>query len=128
MLLAAFALSLQHAPVPTPNVQREIVVIGNKMKAFRTSVRERNGKMVCQTRKSTGDKEIDAIGCTALAGCLTELRPRLDASADRRLPAVERKRLREAVEGDLGTCMITRRDAMIADLAERRWNARQGTN
>lgn len=121
-------LALQNASPHDAQVQSDIVVIGDKLKAFRTTVRSRNGKMYCQTKKSTGDKEIDAIGCTALAGCLTELRPRLDASADRKLAADERKRSRAAVEDDLGTCMITRRDMMIADLAERRWNARQGTN
>ena len=121
------AVALQAAPAPNAEIQSNIVVIGNKMKAFRTSVRDRGGKMVCQTKKSTGDKEIDAIGCTVLAGCLTEFRPRLDASVDRKLPSAERTRLRKAVEGDLGTCMITRRDTLIADLAERRWTARQGT-
>ncbi len=128
MTFIFLALALQAAPAPNPEIQRDIVVIGNKMKAFRTSVRERDGKMVCATKTSTGNGEIDAIGCNVLAGCLTEHRPRLDASTDRKRPAAERKRLREAVERDLLPCMMTRRDALIADLAERRWQARQGAN
>lgn len=124
-----FALALQPAePPPSVEVARDIVVIGNKLKDWRARVYEKRGKMLCDTRASSGDKAIDAIGCTAMATCLTELRPRLIASADRKRPATERKALNAAVAKDLGTCTTGRRDTLIADLAERRFQARQGTN
>ena len=123
------ALALQAAPAPLPNseVQRDIVVIGSKLKKFTTRVYSKDGKMFCQTKRSTGDREIDAIGCSAAATCMAELRPRIIASADRKLPAAERKRLNDLVGRDFYGCSMARRDAQIADLAERRWQARQGT-
>lgn len=124
-----FALALQPAePPPNVEVDRDIVVIGNKLKDWRARIYERRGKMLCQTRTSSGDKEIDAIGCTAMATCLTELRPRLIASVGRKRPATERKALNAAAAKEFGTCTMGRRDTLIADLAERRFQARQGMN
>ena len=122
------AAALQVPPATAPEVQREIVVIGSKLKNFRTRVWSKNGQMFCKTKKSTGDKDIDAIGCTSAATCMADLRPRLVASADRKLPAAERKRLANEVGRDWYTCTMAKREGMIAELAERRWQARQGTN
>ena len=126
-MLLALALQAAPAPPPNPEVQRDIVVIGAKLKNFTTRVYSKDGKMFCQTKRSTGDKEIDAIGCTAAATCMTELRPRIIASVDRKLPRAERKRLNDLAGRDFYACTMARRDALIADLAERRWQARQGT-
>lgn len=124
-----FALALQLAEhPPSVEVDRDIVVIGNKLKNWRARVYEKRGKMLCQTRASSGDKEIDTIGCTAMATCLTELRPRLIASVDRKRPATERKALNAGAAKEFGTCTMGRRDTLIAELAERRFQARQGTN
>lgn len=125
--LLALALQVAPASLPDLEVQRDIVVIGSKLKTWRARVRSKDGKMGCQTLTSTRDKDIDAIGCSAMAGCLTALRPRLIAAADRKLPAKTRKALNAAASRDLGACVMSRRDDMIADLAERRYQARQGS-
>lgn len=123
-LLAATLLSPVQAPAPQPTT--DVVVMGERMKNWRASVRERKGRMVCTTRTSTGDRELDAIGCNAMATCLTELKPRLNATLDKTLAAADRKSLRDAVDRDLFTCVTTNRDTAAAALAERRYQERQG--
>ncbi|HZF42866.1 MAG TPA: hypothetical protein VEZ48_05615 [Sphingomonadaceae bacterium] len=136
-MIVALLIAMERVPIGLPKqmaapapanaeVQREIVVIGSKLKTWRARVYEKRGKMLCDTGKSTGDKAIDAIGCTAMATCLTELKPRLMANLDRKLPAAERKSAKAVIDKDLGACVMSRRDAMTADLADRRWRARQG--
>ena len=127
MITLLLALTLQGTPGTTPEVQRDIVVIGNKLKRWSASVREQDGRMVCRTRRSSGDREIDAIGCSAMASCSTELRARTMQLADRQIPRAERKVLFKAVSRDLTKCVFSRRDTMIAELAERRFQVRQGT-
>lgn len=130
MVLTVFlALALQNAPAP-PNadIQREILVIGNKLKPWSARFRTRKGEFLCAIRKSTGDKEIDAIGCDSMATCLPQLRSRLAAGANKKVKGAERKAMTAAINRDFGTCVMSQRDARIADLAERRFQARQGTN
>ena len=129
MILAAFLLSaVQPAAAPAAEIQSDIVVLGGKLKKFKTRVWSEGETMRCRTVKSTGDAELDAIGCTSASTCMSEVRPRLVASADRKLPAAERKRLRNVVGQAWYDCTMARRDSLIADLAERRWQARQGVS
>ena len=128
LLLSAAAQAPAPPAAPSPQVQSDMVVLGGKLKKFRTRVWSKGETMHCTTLKSTGDKELDAIGCTSASTCMSDLRPRLVASADRKLPAAERKRLKNAVGQEWYDCTMARRDALIAELAERRWQARQGTN
>ncbi|WP_426266076.1 hypothetical protein [Sphingomonas sp. LHG3443-2] len=129
MILVAILLATTlQAAAPAPNLATagEVVVMGEKLKKWRASVRERKGKMVCTTKSSTGDQELDAIGCNAMATCLTQFKPRLNATLDRTLAAAERKSLRDAADRDLFTCVTTNRDTAAAALAERRYQERQG--
>ena len=123
-MLAAALLTTLQAPAMPPTA--DVVVMGEKLKHWRASVRERKGRMVCTTKTSTGDRELDAIGCNAMATCLTELKPRLNATLDKTLAAADRKSLRDAVDRDLFTCVTTNRDTAAAALAERRYQERQG--
>lgn len=123
-MLAAALLTTLQAPATPPAA--DVVVMGEKLKNWRASVRERKGRMVCTTRTSTGDRELDAIGCNAMATCLAELKPRLNATLDKTLAAADRKSLRDAVDRDLFTCVTTNRDTAAAALAERRYQERQG--
>lgn len=124
MMLGALFLAI-HGVQPPP-AAADVVVMGEKLKNWRASVRERKGRMVCTTKTSTGDRELDAVGCNAMATCLTQLKPRLNATLDKRLAAADRKSLRDAVDRDLFTCVTTNRDTAAAALAERRYQERQG--
>jgi hypothetical protein len=122
------ALALQSASVvpPAPLVQEEIVVIGQKLKTWRAQAKFRNGRSRCVTKASTGDKAVDAIGCTALVTCFTQLHPRLVDSADKRRSPAVRKEMNAAIARDMTTCVSAQRETLIAELAERRYQARRG--
>lgn len=128
MFVALLAMAaFQAVPAATASDSTaEAVVLGQKLQNWRASVRERKGRMVCTTKTSTGDRELDAIGCNAMATCLAELKPRLNATLDKTLSAADRKSLRDAVDRDLFTCVTTNRDTAAAALAERRYQERQG--
>lgn len=128
MLASVWLAASIQAVSPAPSAQRaaDVVVMGEKLKNWRASVRERKGTMVCSTKTSTGDRELDAIGCNAMATCLTQLKPRLNATLDKKLGAAERNSLRDAVDRDMFTCVTSHRDAGSAALADRRYQERQG--
>lgn len=123
MILAALLL----AQVPVPDRATEVTVIGQRLRNWRGTVRSQGGKVACQTQTSTGDKEIDAIGCTALTACSTPMESRLIALAkDKTLTRTARKTAQARINAELGRCMAKRHDAMIQALADRRYAARIG--
>ena len=122
--LLAFALAVQVAPTPAPaTVEEEVVVIGNKLKAWRARVRKVDGQMRCAVLKSTGDKEVDAIGCRAMATCLPSVEAQVIASADRKLSRAARQAARTQAERQLTPCVMGERSRLIEELAERRYQA-----
>jgi hypothetical protein len=122
-MLAALLL----AQVPVPDRATEVTVIGQRLRAWRGTVRSQGGKVACRTQRSTGDKEIDAIGCTALTACSTPMEGRLIALAqDKSLSPPARKTAQAKINAELGRCMAKRHDAMIQALADRRYAARIG--
>ncbi len=89
-LLVAGATPL--APVlPTPEVAQEIVVMGKKLKGWKGGVSKVGGRMVCKTRKSSGDKALDAIRCGAMLNCMKPLEPRIDTLMGSTLAPSEKK-------------------------------------
>ncbi|GAA4031977.1 hypothetical protein GCM10022281_09510 [Sphingomonas rosea] len=127
MVLAfvALAASMQVA-APAPGPASEVVVMGQKLKNWRASVRDRNGRVDCKVKVSSGDKEIDAVGCQAMTTCMAQMRPRLPSTIDKSLSAAEREANNQSLNRDLTACVKTNHDTGLAALAERRYQARQG--
>jgi hypothetical protein len=117
----------QAASASSPAVEQEITVIGRKLKTWRADYAVRGSQMACRTKKSTGDREIDAIGCQSFEQCVAKLRPRIDQSDRPDLAMAERKQMKVSIKRDLRTCVDARRDELIADLADRRFRARAGS-
>lgn len=128
MLIVLSLLSASQASLTTrpPDVEREIMVIGQRLRTWTARYAVRGSQMSCRTRRSTGDREIDAIGCVAFETCVGQLRPRIDESDRTDLERSARRRMKEAIRRDLRTCVNVRRDELIAELAERRFRARNG--
>ncbi|MFA9201742.1 MAG: hypothetical protein ACEQR8_11290 [Cypionkella sp.] len=116
----ALALAAAPAAGPAPAVAEEIVVIGERLKEWRGKWRTRSGAATCATTRSTGDREIDALGCAALVACVTPLIPRMQAIAELKLSKPERNRRMDAAAQDIGPCLAERRGDAIAALAARR--------
>ena len=123
MIAAALVL----AQVPVPDRATEVTVIGQRLRAWRGTVRSQGGKVACRTQASTGDREIDAIGCKALTACSTPMESRLIALAQNEaLAPAARKAAQASINDELARCMTKRHDAAIQALAERRYAARIG--
>jgi hypothetical protein len=124
LLVATLALAAIQ-PVTEPPAENEIVVVGNKLREWRGNWRLRKGVVSCKTKRSTGDKAIDAIGCDAMVQCFGPLAPRFAALEGGKLPKDELRRQTDALlqEAAIGVCLTAKREAGIAALvAARRSN------
>jgi hypothetical protein len=120
---AIFLLAAQPA-APAPPGGDSIVVIGERLKSWRGRVSPTGQAMRCVTERSTRDADIDRIGCDTMVTCITPMRGRIQEAADRRRPRAERQALEASYSRDLTACFTRERDRRIADLAERRYEAR----
>lgn len=124
-LLAAASAPL--APVsPTPEVAREIVVMGKKLKDWKGGVSKVGGRMVCKTSKSSGDRALDAIRCGAMLSCLKPLEPRIDALMGSTLSTGEKRKGFQKLLTGIEPCLETYADGAVARLAEDRVEDRGG--
>lgn len=129
MLIAAFALSAAQPaaePVSEPPVENEITVIANKLRDWHGSWRLRKGAVTCKTRRSTGDKAIDAIGCDAMVACFGPLAPRFAEIEASKASKEELSRRANALMAETGVydCLSTKREAGIAALVSARRSKR----
>ena len=105
---------------------KEIVVVGDRLKSWKGKFAVRGSRSTCKTTVSTGDAEIDAIGCQAMATCLPPMQTRIMASDAKGIEPDARKKIKEALGRELARCSQDRRDMLVAALVDRRFEARQG--
>lgn len=117
-MILALALAAS-VPVAEP----EITVIGRKLATWRGNWAVKRGQAQCRTRKSTGDREIDALGCAAMLLCVPKFQDQFQALADAKLPKVAFEAQAAPINKQLGGCLETERSAGIAALADRRAGA-----
>ena len=121
MSLLAALLILADAPVAMPaETASEIVVIGERLKEWRGTWGQKKGVLACRTTGSTGDAEIDAVGCQSLIACATPLVPQFQSIAVAKLSKRERERRLSAASQSMVPCLEREREAGIAALADRR--------
>lgn len=121
--LLALSLALAAAqPVAEPPVDHEIEVIANKLRTWRGNWKLRKGAVACKTKRSTGDKAIDAIGCDAMVQCIAPIAPQFAALGEEKLPKDEMNQRANALvaEAGIGDCIFSRRETGIAALAAER--------
>lgn len=115
------ALLLQ---VAIPTQTDEVLVIGQKLQTWRASCRTEGAAFACRTKRSSGDREVDAIGERSMEACFPAIRPRYEASQAKGVTVAQRKAIMTAANDDYGRCMIKKRDTLISALADRRAAAR----
>lgn len=126
IVLTALALTQAEAPAAEPPVDNEIVVLGNKLRAWRGTWRVSDGVVKCKTKRSAGDREIDAIGCGAMVTCMTPLVPQWQAVEDSDLPKAELEtRLNGLLQSaKVGDCFAAVREQGITALVAARRSKR----
>lgn len=112
-------------PALTPTVEDEVTVIGRRLGGWRGSLKTRNGVARCVTRRSTGDRDIDRIGCDAMITCLPRFESEFKAVLAGRHDEDMRDRMNVDINRRLTACVEDRHDQLVAALAERRAESRR---
>jgi len=120
MVAVLFLAAAPAMAPPSPEVANEIRVIGRRMKRWRGRVIKKDGELVCRTRTSTGDKEIDAIRCGSMLACIGPIEGQIDAVAGSALPTAERNRRISELTTSATPCMDDYHDRAVAGLAAQR--------
>lgn len=118
-LLLAFALQAAVA-VPVSATEQKILVIAQKLKNWRGEWKQKKGVNVCKTRKSTGDKQIDLVGCEALLACASKFGPDLQRIAESTKNKKEFSERSKPIYDEMGKCVFSEREKGIAALADKR--------
>lgn len=120
MIAAALLQVAAATAAPVPAEASEIVVIGRRLAEWRGTWGEKKGMLACRTTRSTGDAEIDALGCRTLVACAAPKVPEFRAIAATKLPKRERNRRMTAASQAMMPCLTQTREREIAALADRR--------
>jgi hypothetical protein len=102
------------------NASGDIVVIARKLDNWTGKFSIKGDKVKCATKNSTGDKEIDAIGCAAMVQCLPAFQPRITASDNAALDKSVRLAMKAEIKSELTTCVKATRADLVSALAQRR--------
>lgn len=114
------ALAMQIASDPVTARQDEIVVIGQKQKNWRGNLKHKKGVPFCKTTRSTGDKEIDKIGCDAMIICFPIHGSSLMKLAKQYKKKSEFNAAAKPIYAEMGNCVFKNRDQGISELADKR--------
>ncbi|MEG3182247.1 hypothetical protein [Sphingomonas sp. LT1P40] len=120
-LLAATAIPVQIVP---DDRAEEVVILGRKLAGWRGSARMKDGRYTCRIRQSSGDKQIDAIGCMAMERCMTQVQPKVSAMLATNPSREQRTVLFEPINREMSGCMKQVHDSELERLADRRAAAR----
>lgn len=111
-----FATPTAEEPIPM------ITVIGQKLADWKGVLKSRDGVRACETTRSTGDAEIDAIGCEALEACVLPLAPQIEAIAGGDQSRRDKRRALNALNEREGVadCVGAKREEGVQRLADKR--------
>ncbi len=117
MLLLMTAL-LVAQQVPVRPDQADIVVIGQRLSRWTGKYSIRGTKLRCATKTSSGDRDIDTLGCRAFETCGDQLESRIAATDEKSLPKDVPVSMKESVKRDLSICVADKRVIFIGELAK----------
>lgn len=117
ILMTALFMAQQAMSAPE---ETEIVVIGQRLSHWTGKYAIRGSKLRCSTKTSSGDRDIDALGCKAFDTCADQLASQITATDKKSLPKDTRLEMKESVKRDLSTCVASKRVTLIEELASQR--------
>lgn len=103
-----------------PKVAAEVPKITEKLRNWRGTWAAVDGKLACKTVKTSGDEDVDKIGCFATLTCVKPAYPELKAIADAKATDEQKKIKMRAKLDSLQPCMSRHRGQGIAELALKR--------
>jgi hypothetical protein len=124
LLIAAQTTAVAPAPREIdPKVAEQVPIIAGKLEEWRGTWAAAGGQLGCRTIRSSGDEEIDALGCASVLACVRPAYPELKAIADGATSVEDKKRRMQAKLASLQPCMREHRGQGIAELALKRGRA-----
>lgn len=110
------------SPVPdaTPVAQDEITLISRKLRDWRGFLTTKDGATRCVTKKSTGDRDIDQIGCAAMVGCFPHYEGEFKAVLSAGRDKASRNRMNADISQRLAACVEERHNKLVEALADQR--------
>jgi hypothetical protein len=110
------------APVASsaPAGSDEIVVMGRKLDRWTGRFEIRDVHRKCSTRSSSGDPEIDQVGCQAFLSCADRYRPETDASDEKGIDRETRQARKETLIAQMRACIADQRSILLTELYDRR--------
>ncbi|MEQ1724472.1 MAG: hypothetical protein ABL882_00915 [Sphingopyxis sp.] len=118
-MLALIGAQAEATPSVEPESDADIVVLARRLDSWRGRARERNGELECQIIRSSGDRDVDQIGCNAMTICITQLRPTLALHGSER-NRTRRRALQIAANQALSNCVRSQRQTQLEALGDRR--------
>ena len=128
LLLVAAQATATAAPAPEareidPKVAAQVPIIAGKLQQWQGVWGAAGGKLACKTVKTSGDEEIDALGCASMIACVKPEFAALKAIADGAATTEDKQRRISAKLAALQPCMKAHRGQGIAELALKRGRA-----
>ena len=125
LLLIAAQATATAAPAPTPReidpkVAAQVPIIAGKLEQWQGTWGLIGTKLGCRTIRSSGDEEIDALGCASTLACVKTELPALKAIADGAGTEADKQRRMGEKLATLQPCMREHRGHGIAELAVKR--------
>lgn len=130
LILLALLAHLQDVAPPSAaaslSTQDEIRVIGRKLRDWRGAIKLGEHAAACVTKRSTGDRDIDQIGCDAMTACVPPFEAELKDAYTRTTDKTVRGQRSADITRRMTACFEAQHDARIAALADRRAAQRAG--
>ena len=121
LLIAAQATAPTQGPREVdPKVAAQVPIIAGKLEQWRGAWGAAGGKLACKTIQSSGDEEIDALGCASMIACVKPEYAALKTIADGAGTKDDKQRKISARLATLQPCMRAHRGQGIAELALKR--------
>jgi hypothetical protein len=117
LVLSGTALAAPGPRAVDPKVAAQVPVIAGKLAQWRGAWGAAGGKLACKTVRSTGDEDIDRIGCAAMIACVKPIYPELKAIADGKGTEADKQRRIGARLAGQERCLKEHRGEGIAALA-----------
>jgi hypothetical protein len=100
--------------------EAQIVVLARKLNKWTGRFSVKDGAFSCRTTRSTKDRELDALGCTALLQCAPALRAEITERDAKGTPRARRQALQAQITESLTACTREKRGDLLAELAQAR--------
>lgn len=113
-LLALLLMST--GEVAPPSADQDILVLANKLQRWTGKFQIRGTRRKCLTVTSSGDTEVDHVGCEAFLACADQYQAETDASDERRIDKETRRARKATLIGHMKDCISDQRVVLLAQL------------